>query len=37
MKFGELQQRVDSLVALNEIVNNAQYNTALVQCSNELS
>jgi len=37
LKYGDLSKRVDSLVALNDIIGNIQkFNAAVVRCSNEL-
>ena len=37
LKYGDLSKRVDSLVALNDIIGAIkQYNLAIVKCSNEL-
>lgn len=37
LKFGDLSKRVDSLVALNDIITNIQkYTNAIIHCANEL-
>ena len=37
LKYGELPKRVDSLVALNDIIGNHQrFNQAVIRCANEL-
>jgi hypothetical protein len=37
LKFGDLSKRVDSLVALNDIITNIQkYTNVIAHCANEL-
>ena len=37
LKFGELSKRVDSLVAMNDIISNfKEYQKAMIKCANEL-
>ena len=37
LKYGDLSKRVDSLVALNDIITNInQYREAIVRCTNEI-
>lgn len=37
LKYGDLSKRVDSLVALNDVITRiSQYNESIIKCANEL-